>query len=142
MSLPYDSEHDVGIRLDTEEGCAAELQRVSNNMAELTQQYTETVEEQRDVGALFRSVKAIVSKTIRDGTEAKLTAAEVDARFTDAIDADETFSAIRDKHDELEASEKTLDRRLRTLEKRESGAQSALNKHQNDNRRAAYGNGQ
>lgn len=127
--MTFDSDGDVGIRLDNAEACQQELERCSNKTAELTQEYTRNGEQLGEHKRYLEEIKSIVAKTIRETSDAKLTATEVNAKVTEMILEDENFAHAWEVQHELEAERDVLERRLRTLEKRGGFAQTAMNKH-------------
>lgn len=129
------------IRLDNPSACQAELERCSNGLTVLTQEATQVLESLAHYEDQLQQVEAILGRSIRDDSDTSLTATEVNGRIVDLIASDENFSHIRTGVLELRAQKESLERRLRTLEKRGGFAQSALNKHENESRMAGYGGG-
>src|SRR5688572_15353454 len=117
------------IELDSPVACVAELERCSNGLATLTQEITKTLEELKGAEEELEEIEAKAYLDARDSDESKVTAAEIRGRVIQAITADERMARVRADTLSLRTERETLERRLRTLEKRSSAAQSALAKH-------------
>lgn len=139
MTLPFDSEHDAGIELDSPTACQQELERCSNGLAILTQEEVRVSQALSEVEDQYERVEAIAARAIRDNSNTKLTATEVKAKITEYVTEDPVLSQIRESLFTLNAERESLARRMRTLEKRGGFAQSALNKHSDEARLQQYG---
>jgi chromosome segregation ATPase len=126
------------IRLDSPAVCQAELERTSNGLAQLTQEATRNREALGVIEEQLELVESIANAAIREESDTKLTAAEVKGRAISVITADERLARIREEAHSLRAERDTLERRLRTLEKRAMNAQSSLKAHSETERMAGH----
>ena len=139
------------IALDTPTACLSELERCSTGLSQLTQEATRNREALGVVEEQMELVEAIAAAAIRDAEDTKLTATEVKGRITDFILSTDLeieggvgrvrLSLVREAAHSLRTEAQTLDRRLRTLEKRSMNAQSSLKAHDSESRNAAYQGG-
>lgn len=126
------------VRLDTPHACREELQRVSSAIATLTPDYTDLrtefalIDEQNEIAEALATVQIASANP-------KLTATELKARVVKHITEDEGLAPIRQRRVVLAAQLEVLERRFRSLEKRMSAAQSALNDHQAEARATSVG---
>ena len=122
------------IRLDTPHGCREELERCANGIAELIPRHTTLRLRLGDLDQELEIAEAIeTAKQAADN--ARTTATDRKAQVIAAMDKTSAGDARRERY-EVTAKLNVLERRFRSLEKRLSAAQSALNDHQAEARSA------
>lgn len=124
------------IRLDTPTSCRDELQRCSNGIATLIPEYTKLREEKAAVDESLEVAEALATVAIATDN-LRITATELKARVVKTLYDDPMNSGkLSARRHELNARLEVIERRFRSLEKRLSAAQSALNDHRSEERAA------
>jgi hypothetical protein len=108
------------IRLDSPAACRGELERVSNALALLTQEYSRKRERLGELEQALDHVRA-VALTKAEGANKE----EREARVLITLNNDERSSALVKEEATLKYELEILSQRIRTLEKRGTHAQSA-----------------
>jgi hypothetical protein len=129
---------EVIVHLDSTASTRAELERCASGIAALTPEFTKLQEEMGVVEESLEIAEALATVKMADD-HPKATATELKARVVKAVCDDETGTGkLYGRRSELRARLVVIDRRFRSLEKRLSAAQTAMNSHLEEARSAGF----
>ena len=118
--------------------CNAEIVACSRGLAYLDHMFGQIVDSLSEAEAVMETVESDAAKAARSDAPSAATAAEIKGLMTSWINARPSASQARTELRKAQDRKAKIDRWLRSLEKRMSAAQSALNGHQS---LARYGGG-
>lgn len=126
------------IDLQSIPGCMAEIEACSRGLAAMDHLYGRVLDDLADRRVTWEAIEVDAARSARDDAPRAATATEIRAGITAYVNRTPSASKARAELAEAENRKEKLDRWMRSLEKRMSGAQSAQNGH---DKLAKYGGG-
>jgi chromosome segregation ATPase len=137
--MSYDNDHNAGIDLSDVTGCKLELQRVSNAVAELTQEKVALLVELEDLEEKWELIHAAAFNAVT--AEKGATAKQINSLALEAISRNEKTAQLRKDVRLVRAKIENLSQRLDALDARGRLAGSAVKAGEQEARYAGYGGG-